>query len=286
VEFDDPTLVLARSDRIRQFAARSPPPLSTRTANEFIQRLSASFSGPSADCRSRPSHPRARRASQTAGRRLSQSRCEFQLGSLGTHPLQSFSSERGLRQHWSAIGDGRASDREIFEWASRNGFVVFTHDLDFGRLLALTGSAGPSVVLLRTLRILPTETAGTIVRSFGNKCLISRRARSWSWIQRAREYVFCLSADGRNFPDAPEESPRRSRVEGRRPTGCWAHAVAPRSATWRAPRLFSHWETEFQLALIVDAAAGGRARTLPVDDGLHPPLGVPPLGTAFATGPR
>jgi predicted nuclease of predicted toxin-antitoxin system len=67
-------------------------------------------------------------------------------------------------QHWSAVGDGRASDREIFEWAKRSGSVVFTHDLDFGRLLALTGSAGPSVVLLRTLRILPVETAGTIVK--------------------------------------------------------------------------------------------------------------------------
>jgi predicted nuclease of predicted toxin-antitoxin system len=74
-------------------------------------------------------------------------------------------AEAGIEaRHWSAIGDGRALDREIFEWASRNGFVVFTHDLDFGRLLALTGSAGPSVVLLRTLRILPTETAGTIVK--------------------------------------------------------------------------------------------------------------------------
>jgi predicted nuclease of predicted toxin-antitoxin system len=52
--------------------------------------------------------------------------------------------EAGIEaQHWSAIGDGRASDREIFEWASRNHFVVFTHDLDFSRLLALTGSAGP-----------------------------------------------------------------------------------------------------------------------------------------------
>jgi predicted nuclease of predicted toxin-antitoxin system len=67
-------------------------------------------------------------------------------------------------EHWSVVGDGRASDREIFEWASRSGFVIFTHDLDFGRLLALTGSAGPSVVLLRTLRILPAETAGTIVK--------------------------------------------------------------------------------------------------------------------------
>lgn len=66
-------------------------------------------------------------------------------------------------QHWSAIGDGRAPDKEIFEWANRNGFVVFTHDLDFSRLLALTGSSGPSVVQLRTHPVLPPETAATIV---------------------------------------------------------------------------------------------------------------------------
>ena len=31
--------------------------------------------------------------------------------------------EAGIEaQHWSTIGDGRASDKEIFEWANRNGF--------------------------------------------------------------------------------------------------------------------------------------------------------------------
>jgi predicted nuclease of predicted toxin-antitoxin system len=34
--------------------------------------------------------------------------------------------EAGIEaRHWSTVGDGRASDKEIFEWASRNGFVVF-----------------------------------------------------------------------------------------------------------------------------------------------------------------
>ncbi|HXT21175.1 MAG TPA: DUF5615 family PIN-like protein [Thermoanaerobaculia bacterium] len=64
--------------------------------------------------------------------------------------------------HWSAVGDPRASDDHIFRWARAEGFVVFTHDLDFGRLLALTGDAGPSVVQLRTHDLLP-GTVGALV---------------------------------------------------------------------------------------------------------------------------
>lgn len=40
--------------------------------------------------------------------------------------------------HWSAIGDRRAKDREVMAWAREHQHVVFTHDLDFGTLLALT----------------------------------------------------------------------------------------------------------------------------------------------------
>ena len=48
--------------------------------------------------------------------------------------------------HWSAIGDPRATDREIMDWARSKGHVVFTHDLDFGTMLALTHASGPSVI--------------------------------------------------------------------------------------------------------------------------------------------
>jgi predicted nuclease of predicted toxin-antitoxin system len=60
-------------------------------------------------------------------------------------------------RHWSAVGDGAASDREVFEWARRHDFTVLTRDLDFGRLLALTGARSPSVVLLRMHRVLPAD---------------------------------------------------------------------------------------------------------------------------------
>jgi uncharacterized protein (DUF433 family) len=44
----------------------------------------------------------------------------------------------GSAVHWSTIGDPRAKDRTVMAWARENGYVVFTHDLDFGMLLALT----------------------------------------------------------------------------------------------------------------------------------------------------
>jgi predicted nuclease of predicted toxin-antitoxin system len=47
--------------------------------------------------------------------------------------------ENGIEAlHWSEIGSPKAKDREILNWARENGFFVFTHDLDFGHLLALT----------------------------------------------------------------------------------------------------------------------------------------------------
>lgn len=67
-------------------------------------------------------------------------------------------------RHWSAVGDGAASDAEVLQWARRGGFVLLTHDLDFGRLLALGGGRGPSVVLLRTHRVLPVESATLLVK--------------------------------------------------------------------------------------------------------------------------
>jgi predicted nuclease of predicted toxin-antitoxin system len=57
--------------------------------------------------------------------------------------------------HWSEVGDPRATDPVIMEWARRNGHVVFTNDLDFGTLLALTEAAAPSVIQVRTQDLMP-----------------------------------------------------------------------------------------------------------------------------------
>ena len=59
--------------------------------------------------------------------------------------------------------DPRACDRVIMEWAARNDFVVLTHDLDFGALLALTHAAGPSVVLVRDADTMPDAIGASIV---------------------------------------------------------------------------------------------------------------------------
>ena len=48
--------------------------------------------------------------------------------------------------HWSTVGDPRATDRAIMDWAAANQYAVFTHDLDFGTMLALSHEAGPSVL--------------------------------------------------------------------------------------------------------------------------------------------
>jgi predicted nuclease of predicted toxin-antitoxin system len=64
--------------------------------------------------------------------------------------------------HWSAVGDPRADDSTIMAWALANGRVVFTHDLDFGTMLALTHATGPSVLQVRGQDVLP-EDMGTVV---------------------------------------------------------------------------------------------------------------------------
>jgi predicted nuclease of predicted toxin-antitoxin system len=56
--------------------------------------------------------------------------------------------------HWSTVGDPRASDGVIMQWAQENGYIVFTHDLDFGAILAATQARGPSVIQLRAQDIL------------------------------------------------------------------------------------------------------------------------------------
>lgn len=36
--------------------------------------------------------------------------------------------------HWSTVGDEGAPDSVILDWAYENGYIVFTHDLDFGAI--------------------------------------------------------------------------------------------------------------------------------------------------------
>jgi predicted nuclease of predicted toxin-antitoxin system len=65
--------------------------------------------------------------------------------------------------HWSAIGPPNAADEEVLQWARENQAVVFTHDLDFGILLAHTQSAGPSVLQVRTQDVTPAHLGAPIL---------------------------------------------------------------------------------------------------------------------------
>ena len=66
--------------------------------------------------------------------------------------------------HWSDIGRATPADDEVLQWARENQAVVFTHDLDFGILLAQTERTGPSVIQVRTQDVTP-EHLGNLVLS-------------------------------------------------------------------------------------------------------------------------
>jgi predicted nuclease of predicted toxin-antitoxin system len=67
--------------------------------------------------------------------------------------------------HWSNVGDPRASDRTVMAWARAHGHLVFTHDLDFGTLLALTRDNGPSVVQVRAHDVLPVHLGQIVIKT-------------------------------------------------------------------------------------------------------------------------
>jgi predicted nuclease of predicted toxin-antitoxin system len=57
--------------------------------------------------------------------------------------------------HWSKLGAGDAPDIAIMAYARANDFVVLTHDLDFGAILAATQGDKPSVVQIRAEDVSP-----------------------------------------------------------------------------------------------------------------------------------
>ncbi len=65
--------------------------------------------------------------------------------------------------HWSTVGDPRATDRTIMDWAVANRHIVFTHDLDFGTALALTHAVGPSVLQVRGQDVLPDHLGSLVI---------------------------------------------------------------------------------------------------------------------------
>jgi predicted nuclease of predicted toxin-antitoxin system len=66
-------------------------------------------------------------------------------------------------RHWMHIGRPDAKDGDIMGWAKSNGFVLFTHDLDFGAILAATSAEAPSVIQVRTQNPTPAHCADAVI---------------------------------------------------------------------------------------------------------------------------
>ena len=65
--------------------------------------------------------------------------------------------------HWSSIGDPGATDSEIMRYAKKGGYLVLTHDLDFGAILAATGWKTPSVIQILTQDVFPEAIGNMII---------------------------------------------------------------------------------------------------------------------------
>ncbi len=67
--------------------------------------------------------------------------------------------------HWSTVGAKNASDIDVFSYASRENYLIFTNDLDFGTILALGGHSLPSVLQLRNQDILPSDVESVVIQT-------------------------------------------------------------------------------------------------------------------------
>jgi len=65
--------------------------------------------------------------------------------------------------HWSITGRNNAPDIEIMAFARANAYVVLTHDLDFGAILAATCGEKPSVVQIRAEDVSPDVIGGQVI---------------------------------------------------------------------------------------------------------------------------
>ena len=65
--------------------------------------------------------------------------------------------------HWSTVGAATATDADIMAYAMEHDYVVFTHDLDFGAILAVTIGAKPSVVQVRSGNMRPEVIGAPLV---------------------------------------------------------------------------------------------------------------------------
>jgi predicted nuclease of predicted toxin-antitoxin system len=78
---------------------------------------------------------------------------------------EAFAKDGITAWHWSTIGDPKAPDTEIMQWAKEHTCIVFTNDLDFGTLLALTKAESPSVFQVRTQNLMPEHLYSLVLNA-------------------------------------------------------------------------------------------------------------------------
>jgi predicted nuclease of predicted toxin-antitoxin system len=61
------------------------------------------------------------------------------------------------------IPSKKAPDTEIMEYARAHGYTVFTHDLDFGAILASTRAGKPSAVQIRARDVFPDAASALVI---------------------------------------------------------------------------------------------------------------------------
>ncbi|TVQ06435.1 MAG: hypothetical protein EA359_01115 [Balneolaceae bacterium] len=67
--------------------------------------------------------------------------------------------------HWTEKGIANATDQTIMKFAREHGYVVFTHDLDFGNILAASGEKKPSVIQIRTENTAPEVMKDVLLKA-------------------------------------------------------------------------------------------------------------------------
>lgn len=65
--------------------------------------------------------------------------------------------------HWSSVGDPRAVDTVVLRWTREQRYILFSHDLDFGAILAATGAVAPSVLQVRTQDVTPDHLGNLVL---------------------------------------------------------------------------------------------------------------------------
>ena len=77
--------------------------------------------------------------------------------------VEYFAEHKIESAHWSTVGRPEALDIEIMDFARSRNLVVFTHDLDFGNILAVTHALGPSVIQARVEDPVPDAIGVAVV---------------------------------------------------------------------------------------------------------------------------